>query len=145
MANNAIAIINRNINYPDLRGQICFCKTLNEGVLITAEIFGLPDNMKSSFFGIHIHEVGDCTLPFDNTGSHYNPDNSPHPMHAGDLPPLLSNKGYAWMSFFDKRFTIDEIIGKSIVIHNMRDDFKTQPAGDSGNKIGCGIIEIGFV
>ena len=63
-------------------------------------------------------------------------------INGGDLPPLLGNNGYAWTAFFDKRFTIDEIIGKSIIIHNMRDDFTSQPSGDSGTKIGCGVIKI---
>ena len=54
--------------------------------------------------------------------------------------PLLGNQGYAWTSFYDKRFAIDDIIGKSVVIHSRRDDFTTQPAGDSGEKIGCGVI-----
>lgn len=142
MTENAIAYIYGNSSHPNLRGQICFCRTLNDGIIITAEIFGLPDETSGSdFFGMHIHEFGNCSDNFSMTGSHYNPENKLHPMHAGDLPPLLSNEGYAWMSVFDKRFTIEDIIGKSIVIHNMRDDFTSQPAGDSGEKIGCGVIE----
>lgn len=94
----------------------------------------------SNFYGMHIHEFGDCTPPFDKTGGHYNPYNTEHPEHAGDMPPLMSNNGYAWMSFFDGRFTIEEIIGKSVIIHHMRDNFTTQPSGDSGEKIACGVI-----
>ena len=90
---------------------------------------------------MHIHENGDCTSPFDKTGNHYNPENTSHPNHSGDLPPLLSNKGYAWIAFWDNRFTISEIKGKSIVIHSMSDDFRSQPSGDSGEKIGCGVIK----
>lgn len=98
-------------------------------------------NSSSHFYGMHIHEHGDCSGNFENTGNHFNPDNTLHPMHLGDLPPLLSNDGYAWMSVFDKRFRLDDVIGKSIVIHNMRDDFTSQPSGNSGSKIGCGVIE----
>lgn len=144
MTNNAIAIIKGSSSHPNLRGQACFCSTESGGVIITVEVFGLPENSSSGFFGMHIHQFGDCTPPFDKTGSHYNANNQPHPMHAGDLPPLLGNNGYSWMSFYDTRFTVDEIIGKSIIIHNMRDDFTSQPAGDSGDKIGCGVIEKGF-
>jgi len=61
-------------------------------------------------------------------------------MHAGDLVPLLNNNGYAYLTFYDNRFSINDINGKSIVIHSMRDDFTNQPAGDSGEKIGCGVI-----
>ena len=103
------------------------------------EVFQLPDN--SGFFGMHIHESGDCTPPFDNTGLHYNPTNQNHPGHAGDLPPLLASNGYAWTAFYDGRLTIPDIIGRSLVIHGMRDDFTTQPAGGSGKKIACGVIE----
>lgn len=140
--NNAIAYIEGNASHPNIHGQICLCKTLNGGLIITAEIFGLPDEDNSShFYGMHIHEFGDCGNNFANTGTHYNPDNAPHPIHAGDLPPLLSNEGYAWISFYDRRFSLEDVLGKSVVIHNMRDDFTSQPAGDSGDKIGCGVIE----
>ena len=64
-----------------------------------------------------------------------------HPNHSGDMPPLLGNQGYAWMAFYDKRFTIPEIIGKSLIIHRMPDNFTTQPAGDSGERIACGVIK----
>lgn len=65
----------------------------------------------------------------------------PHPDHAGDLLPLMGNQGYAWSAFYDKRFTLDEIIGRSVIIHSGRDDFSSQPSGDSGTKIGCGTIK----
>lgn len=137
---SACSWINGNADYPDLSGIIYFFKTTFNGILINAEVFGLPDSGKSDFYGMHIHETGDCTPPFDNTGGHYNPNSLPHPQHAGDMPSLISSNGYAWMIFFDNRFTIEEIIGKSIIIHQMRDDFTTQPSGDSGKKIACGII-----
>ena len=57
-----------------------------------------------------------------------------------DMLPLMGNQGYAWLSFYDKRFTIPEIIGKSVIIHEKRDDFASQPSGDAGEKIGCGVI-----
>ncbi len=79
-------------------------------------------------------------MPFDKTGNHYNPTKEPHPDHAGDLIPLMGNQGYAWLAFYDKRFQISEIMGRSVVIHTMPDDFKSQPSGDAGGKIGCGVI-----
>lgn len=136
----AYAWIKGGTDYPDISGVIRFFKTPFNGVLISVEIYGLPDMEASDFYGMHIHEFGDCTPPFDKTGSHYNPKNVQHPQHAGDLPPLMSNNGYSWISFFDSRFTVEEIIGKSIIIHHMRDDFTTQPSGDSGEKIACGVI-----
>ena len=139
---NAVAWIKGNEEHQRLSGEVFFYNTVRSGILVAAEIFGLPDwENTSGFYGMHIHEYGDCSNGFQNTGSHYNPDNFPHPMHAGDLPPLLSYKGYAWMAFYDHRFSIKEILGKSLVIHDHRDDFMSQPAGDSGEKIGCGVIE----
>ena len=79
-----------------------------------------------------IHENGDCTNNFQNTGGHFNPSGVNHPQHAGDLLPLFSNQGYAWIAFYDKRFTIPQILGKSVVVHQMSDDFHTQPSGNSG-------------
>lgn len=134
----ATALIYGNAKHPGLIGKVVFTKVPAGGVLVTAEVIGLPQD--SGFLGFHIHEVGDCTPPFDKTGNHYNPSKSEHPMHAGDLPPLLNNKGYAYMSFYNERFKLDEIIGKSIIIHSMRDDFTTQPSGDAGEKIACGVI-----
>ena len=75
-----------------------------------------------------------------HTGSHYNPTNAVHPYHIGDLPPILNSNGYSYMAVYDSFLEIDEILGKSIILHSQRDDFTTQPAGDSGEKIACGVI-----
>ena len=56
------------------------------------------------------------------------------------MPPLLANQGYAWMSFYDKRFSMEDILDRSVVIHQDPDDFKTQPSGNSGAMIACGVI-----
>lgn len=131
-----IAYMKGNEENNNLVGVAEFFRTPYGGVVVNVEVYGLP----SGFHGMHIHEVGDCTIPFDKTGNHYNPQNTIHPNHAGDMPTLLGNHGYSWMAFYDERFTIDEIIGKSIIIHSMHDDFMTQPSGASGDKIGCGVI-----
>lgn len=128
---------------PSLSGLVKFYDTPYGGILVEAEIFGLPNisiSGSTNFYAMHIHEFGDCSRKFANTGNHYNPGGQPHPDHAGDLLPLLGNQGYAWSSFYDKRFQIADIIGRSVIIHAYRDDFTTQPSGDSGTKIGCGVI-----
>lgn len=135
---DATALIHGNAAHPELFGKVFFTQMPTGGVLITAEVIGLPQG--TGFLGMHIHEVGDCTRPFDKTGSHYNPTGREHPMHAGDLPPLLNNNGYAFLSFYDGRFSVKDVLGRSIIIHSMRDDFTSQPSGDSGEKIGCGVI-----
>lgn len=125
-----------------LSGLVKFYETPYLGVLVEAEVFNLPTPPAySSFFGMHIHEKGDCSNHFMNTGNHYNPGEMPHPQHAGDLIPLLGNDGYAWMSFYTKRFTIKDILGRSVIIHSLPDDFTSQPSGNSGSKIGCGVIQ----
>lgn len=139
----AAAWVSGNAGNSQLSGLVKFYRTSYGGILIEAEIFGLPnvsDPGSSNFYAMHIHEFGDCSDNFQKTGNHYNPAGKPHPEHAGDLLPLLGNQGYAWSAFYDKRFTIEEIIGKSVIIHSAPDDFTTQPSGNSGIKIGCGII-----
>ena len=135
--------ITGNTDYPSLHGIAYFYPAASGGVLVETEVYGLPyENIPSDsqFYGMHIHETGDCTVPFDKTGNHYNPDNLPHPQHAGDLLPLLGNKGYAYSVFYTDRFELADIIGRSLIIHNAPDDFTTQPSGNSGIKIGCGVI-----
>lgn len=139
----ATAWIQGGSSNPDLSGSVRFYQTPYGGILAETQIFNMPNirtQRSSDFYGIHIHENGDCSNHFNNTGNHYNPSHAEHPQHSGDMPPLLANQGYAYSVFYDKRFTLEEIIGKSVVIHSMRDDFTSQPSGDSGTKIGCGVI-----
>lgn len=140
----AMAWVTGGDSAPRLSGLVKFYDTPYGGVLIEAEIFGLP-NIKtqgsSDFYAMHIHQFGDCSDHFAKTGEHYSSAPMPHPEHSGDLLPLLGNQGYAWGAFYDKRFQIKDIIGRSVVIHGGRDDFTSQPAGNSGAKIGCGVIQ----
>ena len=71
---------------------------------------------------------------------HYNPSGEPHPEHAGDLPPVLNNRGTAWGAIYTDRFYPEEVIGKTVILHDRADDFYTQPSGNSGEKIACGQI-----
>ncbi len=139
----AMTWVRGNAAHPQISGLVKFYDAPYGGTLVEAEIFGLPNVSPPGepvFFGFHIHQHGDCSDNFQHAGSHYNPTNMMHPQHAGDLPPLLGNQGYAWTAFFDRRFRIADIIGRSVIIHSQRDDFTTQPAGDSGMMIACGVI-----
>ena len=95
-------------------------------------------------FGFHIHSGSSCTGnaqdPFADAGEHYNPGTCLHPYHAGDMPPLFGNNGYAFQIFLTDRFRVSEIIGKTVIIHGSPDDFMTQPGGNSGTRIACGPI-----
>lgn len=139
----AVAWINGNANNPQLSGVVKFYNTPYEGILVEAEVFGLPNIQQigsSDFYAMHIHAEGDCTVPFQRTGEHYSQYQMPHPKHSGDMVPLMGNQGYAWLAFYDKRIKLDQIEGRSIIIHSGPDDFTTQPSGNSGEKIGCGVI-----
>lgn len=126
---------------------IVYLYQLEDGVYVKAYIAGIPNinNQTSSFHGFHIHEVGDCTVgnesdPFTDAKSHYNPTKVDHPMHAGDLPPILSADGIGVLSTFTNRFTVNDVIGKSFILHSGYDDFTTQPSGNSGSRLACGVI-----
>lgn len=139
----AMAWVRGSSAAPSLSGLVKFYDTPYGGVLIEAEVFGLPNITtpgSTDWYAMHIHEMGDCSDNFLHTGNHYNPEMAQHPRHAGDLMPLFANQGYAWYAYYDKRFRIEDILNRSVVIHQHRDDFTTQPAGDSGLKIGCGVI-----
>ncbi len=139
----AFANIQGNADYPDVSGFAFFYEAPGGGMLIEAEVFGLPDLGRMDtpvFYAFHLHENGDCSGRFEKTGGHYNPGNVMHPYHAGDFPPLMSNNRYAWLAFYDAALSLHDVIGKSIVIHENADDFKTQPSGGAGEKIGCGVI-----
>ncbi len=135
----AVAKLRGDGEHPDLRGTVKFIPQCG-GVLVIAEVSGLPES-EAGFFALHIHEGGDCCgRGFPNTGGHYNPDNRPHPRHAGDLPPLLSCGGSAYLAVQTNRFRAEDIVGMTVVIHDKPDDFRSQPSGNAGGKIACGVI-----
>lgn len=137
--------------YPNIYG-IVFFDDVEGGTEVSVEVWGLPlykpaegNQQPIGPFGFHIHENGVCEItdpanPFESAGGHYNPKNQPHGNHAGDFPVLFSNNGYARMSFFTDKFKVEDIIGKSIIIHENPDDYRSQPAGNSGKRIACGVI-----
>jgi len=137
---DAVAQIRGGVEVPKLSGCIRFYQ--QKGcVLIVAEILGLPRENETGFFGFHIHQGESCSgTDFSGTGSHYNPVDQVHPKHAGDLPPLMCCRGNAYLAVKTDRFTVHDIIGKTVVIHSDPDDFHTQPAGNAGKKIACGVI-----
>lgn len=142
----ATADIKGSESYPGISGTVRFYQT-RAGVIVCAEICGLPQNGSSCcerIFGFHIHQGNNCRGnmddPFAEVMSHYNPDGCEHPYHAGDLPPLFGNNGLAVSLFLTNRFSVDEVTGRTVIIHDSPDDFTTQPSGNSGTKIACGVI-----
>ena len=140
---DAVAWIVGGEETPQLSGCVRFYQE-NGYVLIVADVSGLPKASETGFFGFHIHQGRDCSgVGFPGTEGHYNPTEQIHPKHAGDLPPLLECKGNAYLSVKTDRFCVDEIIGRTAVIHSNPDDFHSQPAGNAGKKIACGVIRKG--
>ena len=121
------------------------------GVLVTADLSGLPAGVHA----MHIHEVGKCEAPFKSAGGHFNPGGHEHGMknvkgmHAGDLPNIEIPKEGALkvealvqdVTLSDGPTTVFDKDGSSIVIHAGVDDYQSNPAGNAGDRIACGVIE----
>ena len=137
---DAVAKFQGGAEAPQLFGCVEFYQ--EKGcVLIVAWVSGLPRESETGFFGFHVHQGESCSgADFSETGSHYNPTGQAHPKHAGDLPPLLACRGSAYLSVKTDRFSVSDIVGRTVVIHSDPDDFHSLPAGNSGMKIGCGVI-----
>src|SRR5690625_3351056 len=139
--------------YPTrLRGYVVFTDLPN-GTEVTVEVSGLPyyepargDQAPIGPRGLPIHENGDCEVgdesdPFQGAGGQWNPTKHPLGNQPGYFPVLFSNNGYARMSFFTNKFKAQDVVDKSIIIHLNPDDYRSQPSGDSGKRIGCGVIK----
>lgn len=145
----AVAEIRGGPLAPHLGGRVTF-EAVTAGTLVRVELQGLPAYQPGTPpigpHGFHIHAVGNCEVgdprdPFLAAGGHYDPDGQPHGNHAGDLPVVFSHHGVARMVVYTGRFRPQEVIGRSVIIHENPDDFRTQPAGASGRRLGCGIIQ----
>ena len=137
---DAAAKVTGSADAPPLRGCVEFHQRKN-CVLVVAKICGLPAKNDTGFYGFHIHQGNSCSgTDFSGTAGHYNPTGQLHPQHAGDLPPLLNCQGTAYLAVTTDRFSVKDIIGRTVVIHSAPDDLHTQPAGNAGSKIACGVI-----
>jgi Cu-Zn family superoxide dismutase len=129
------------------RGEVTFTAEGN-GVRVVGSFSGLTFGEH----GFHVHEKGDCSAPdATSAGGHYNPATKPHAArdaaerHAGDLGNLKADPyGLARVDFVDTGISLsgpNSIIGKAVIVHAKADDFKTQPTGDAGARVACGVIE----
>jgi superoxide dismutase, Cu-Zn family len=128
-------------------GSVTFVQNGDQIVVMT-DVHNLkPD----SEHGMHLHEKGDCSSGDGmSAGGHFNPDNDPHgpqdgPHHAGDMPALKANaNGVAQNTFVLHGVTLSEgahsILGKALIVHADPDDYTSQPAGNSGAPIACGVV-----
>ncbi len=136
------------------QGQPVGNATLSEvggGVRVIVEARRLPPGAK----GVHIHAVGKCDAPeFTTAGGHFNPANKKHGLdnpdgpHAGDLPNItIAADGSGRLESMNERISLGsgsnsilDADGAAIVIHAAADDFKTDPTGNSGGRVACGVI-----
>ncbi len=128
-------------------GTVVFTETA-DGVKVRAEITGLTPGTH----GFHIHEFGDCSAAdASSAGAHFNPMHKPHAgpdapeRHVGDMGNVQADaSGNATLEYVDHQISLtnDEhsAVGRSVVVHAKADDLKSQPAGDSGARVACGVI-----
>ncbi len=127
-------------------GKVTFTK-VEGGVKVSIHVTGL----KEGAHGFHIHEFGDCSAPDGaSAGGHFNPTGEPHASpkdaqrHTGDLGNIEANKeGVATAEYVDARASFDgnnNILGRGVIVHAGADDFKTQPTGNAGGRLACGVV-----
>jgi Cu-Zn family superoxide dismutase len=122
------------------------------GVLLALAVKGLPPGEHA----FHVHAVGKCEPPFDSAGGHFNPDGHKHGMlaaegaHAGDMPNLhIPADGELMVEVLNTSITLEkgkpnsvfDTDGSAIVIHANKDDYSTDPTGNAGGRIACGVVQ----
>ena len=142
----AVAKLRGSKEFENISGEVNFFRS-KDGIIVAVYVNNLPvknENCKANIFGFHLHEGDMCQdgeIPFNSAGDHFNPNSCPHPAHAGDFPPLFAGKtGYAQMTFWTDRLTENQVIGKTVLIHLNPDDLFSQPSGNSGKRIACGVV-----
>lgn len=118
-------------------------------VLMKVVVNGLTPGLHA----IHLHETGDCSAPdATSAGGHWNPSSENHgkwghaPFHHGDLGNLVANsKGKAQMSIESELWTLgdgkpSDVVGHAVIVHAKEDDFTTQPTGNAGGRVACGVV-----
>ena len=131
----------------NVRGSVTFTQDGDE-VKVHANVTGLPPN---SEHGFHIREKGDCSSGDGmSTGGHFNPAGKPHgpqsgEHHAGDMPSLKADaNGNATATFELRGVSVagsaPDVVGHGLIVHKDPDDFKTQPTGNAGARVACGVI-----
>lgn len=137
----------------DFKGTITFTPEGN-GVRVVAHLEGVDQDGQHGF---HVHETGDCShgegdKHFTTAGGHFNPANTEHacpptePRHAGDLGNIPVTGGNGHLEATSNLLSLsgpNSVVGKAIILHAKADDCKTQPTGDAGDRLACGVITMG--
>jgi superoxide dismutase, Cu-Zn family len=135
-------------------GEATLSETPN-GVLIRLNLRQKPEGISPGTHAIHVHNTGKCEPPFKSAGEHFNPMNKKHGFfgkegkHLGDLPnihvpesaPLTVEFLVPQLSLGGGKTSVFDADGSALVIHQGADDYSTDPAGNAGDRIACGVIE----
>ena len=135
-------------------GEATLTDTPN-GVLIRLSLRANPPGISSGTHAVHIHETGKCEPPFKTAGGHFDPMNKKHGFlaeqgkHAGDLPNILVVENAALtvehlvpeVTLKDGKASLLNNDGSALVVHEGADDYRTDPAGDSGERVACAVIQ----
>ena len=143
----AIAVLHP-LGASNVSGTVTFTASGNE-VKVVADVTGLTPGKH----GFHVHEFGDCSSPDGNSaGAHFNPMHKQHgapdaaDRHAGDLGNIEADaSGNAHLEWTDKMMKLlgpDSIVGRAVIVHEKVDDLKTQPTGNAGGRLACGVIGV---
>jgi Cu-Zn family superoxide dismutase len=143
----AVAVVNP-LGPSGVSGTATFTK-VEGGVKVAARIVGL----KEGPHGFHVHEFGDCSAADGaSAGGHFNPTAEPHAgphdaqRHTGDMGNIVAGKdGVATLEYVDPRAAFDgpnSILGRGVIVHASPDDFKTQPTGNAGGRLACGVVGV---
>jgi Cu-Zn family superoxide dismutase len=147
MIGKAVAVLYPTQNNT-AQGVVTFTKE-DGGVRVVAKLTGVPKGVH----GFHIHEFGDCSSPDGSAaGGHFNPTGTAHAgpaaekRHMGDLGNITADdQGNASLDYVDKHLAMsgaNAILGHAVILHANPDDFTTQPTGNAGGRIACGVIGV---
>ena len=134
----------------NVRGWATFTDRSTGGVAVVVHI----ENAPPGTHGLHVHEKGDCSAPdASSAGGHFNPGGMPHAgptethRHAGDLGNItIESNGTGHLELVTDLLTVrpgpNSVVGKSVVFHEKADDLTSQPSGDAGGRLGCGVVSM---